>query len=165
MTFNIGVVLSTPPGYDLWVTGSANEFKDGIQAMSAVIETDWMPFTFTMNWKFTRPNLKVRFERGESFCFFFPIEHGLLERFNPTFEQISEHPGLEKQFKVAFSKRLLGLFAVKNLKGKKLEIKEKDRFEGWYIKGEMPDGTEEIASHKKRLDLKPFKMGRGSPCR
>lgn len=160
LTFNLRVVIGTPPGYDLWVTGPVNEFKDGIQAMSAVIETYWMPFTFTMNWKFTRPHWKVRFEKGEPFCFFFPVEHGLLERFSPTFEQISQDSDLEKQYKVALYKRLLPL-ALERLKGKKLEIKEQDRFEGWYIRGEMPDGTE-IADHRKRLELKPFEMRRGS---
>ena len=86
LTFNLGAAISTSPGYDLWVTGPVNEFRDGIQALSAVIETYWMPYTFTMNWKFTRPNLKVRFEKGEPICFFFPIEHGLLERFNPSLQ-------------------------------------------------------------------------------
>ena len=90
LTFELRVIISTCPGYDLWVTGPVNEFKDGIQALSAVMETYWMPYAFTMNWKFTRPNLKVRFEKGEPFCFFFPIEHGLVERFNPAFKQISE---------------------------------------------------------------------------
>src|SRR5436305_15180574 len=88
LTFNVGVVLSTPPGYDLWVTGPVNEFKDGIQALSAVVETYWMPFTFTMNWKFTRPNLKVRFEKGESLCFFFPIKHAVFERLDPRSEDV-----------------------------------------------------------------------------
>jgi hypothetical protein len=152
----VGVVIETPPGYALWVTGPVNEFKDGIQACTAVIETYWMPFTFTMNWKFTRPHLKVRFEKGEPFCFFFPIEHGVLERCNPTFERISEDPDLERQYKFAFYKRAVPLAALKKLKGKELKIKEKDRFDGWYIKGKMPDGTE-TADHKKRLQLKPFK--------
>jgi hypothetical protein len=160
LTFNVGVVIETPPGYDLWVTGPVNEFKDGIQALSAVIETYWMPFTFTMNWKFTRPHLKVRFEKGEPFCFFFPIEHGVLERCNPTFERIGEEPDLERQYKFAFIKRSVPLVALTKLKGKELKVKEKDRYEGWYIRGEMPDGTE-VADHKKRLQVKPFKMGRG----
>jgi hypothetical protein len=159
LTFNVGVVIGTPPGYDLWVTGPANEFKDGIQAMSAVIESYWMPFTFTMNWKFTRPHLTVRFEKGEPFCFFFPIEHGLLERVNPIFEHISEYPDLQKQYKSALYKRAL---LIPFEKWKERELKEKDRFEGWYIRGEMPDGTN-VADHKKRLQLKPFRMGRGSP--
>jgi hypothetical protein len=35
----VGVIIRTGPGNDLWVTGPVNEFKDGIQALSAVIET------------------------------------------------------------------------------------------------------------------------------
>jgi Family of unknown function (DUF6065) len=161
LTFNVGVIISTCPGYDLWVSGPVNEFKDGIQALSAVIETYWMPFTFTMNWKFTRPNLKVRFEKGEPFCFFFPIEHGLLERFNPSFKQISENPDLEKQFNFASGKRSF-VDVLKILKGKEFEkLEDKDRkrlmFQGWYMKGEEPDGTK-VADHKKRVELKPFQM-------
>jgi hypothetical protein len=163
LTFNLGVIISTCPGYDLWVTGPVNEFKDGIQAMSAIIETYWMPFMFTMNWKFTRPNLKVRFEKGEPFCFFFPIEHRLLDRFNPTFKQISEDSDLEKQYTIARGKRSF-ITVLKKVKGKEVsELKEKDRmrltWQGWYMRGEMPDGTEEVVDHQKRVKLKPFKDG------
>jgi hypothetical protein len=45
-----------------------------------------------------------------------------------------------------------------------LKSREKDRFDGWYIRGERPDGTE-IADHRKRLQVKPFKVGRGLPFR
>src|SRR5918911_1448982 len=44
LTFSVGVVIRTPPNYDLWVTGPPNEFKDGIQPLSGVVETYWMPF-------------------------------------------------------------------------------------------------------------------------
>jgi hypothetical protein len=157
LTFNVGGVIRTAPGYDLWVTGPVNEFKDGIQALSAVIETDWMPFTFTMNWKFTRAGCKARFEKGDPFCFFFPIEHGLLERLDPVFDRIEKDPVLEKQYKSAFYMRVLPLVHRK-FKGEEFTILERDRFEGWYIRGEMPGG-DEIAAHKKRLQLKPFRMG------
>jgi uncharacterized protein DUF6065 len=163
LTFIVGVVLETPPGYDLWVSGPVNEFKDGIQALSAVVESYWMPFTFTMNWKFTRPNWRVRFEKEETFCFFFPIEHGLVERFDPSFAQLDELPDLERQYNLAFYKRTLPM-TLKRLRGEEFEIKERDRFEGWYIKGELPDGTE-ISDHKRRLQVKPFDMGRNSPRR
>ena len=41
------------------------------------------------------------------------------------------------------------------------KLKEKDRkrlhFQGWYMRGELPDGTE-IVDHKKCVQPKPFKM-------
>jgi hypothetical protein len=161
LTFRLRVIIRTCPGYDLWVTGPVNEFKDGIQALSAVIETYWMPYIFTMNWKFTRPNLKVRFEKGEPFCLFFPIEHGLLERFNPTFKQISEDPDLEKECNIALRRRAFPNVVRDKLKGKKLKIEERDHkrltFQGWYMRGEMPNGTE-IVDHKKSVQPKPFEM-------
>jgi hypothetical protein len=159
LTFKLQGVIRTCPGYDLWVTGPVNEFKDGIQALSAIIETYWMPFTFTMNWKFTRPNLKVRFEKGEPFCFFFPIEHDLLKQFNPNFKKIDENPDLEKQHKIARSKRI-ALAAFERLKGKKLKGKDDKhlRWQHWYMRGEMPDGTE-VAVHQKRVAVKPFMDG------
>jgi hypothetical protein len=109
-----------------------------------------------MNWKFTRPNLKVRFEKGEPFCFFFPIEHRLLERFNPTFKKIS--PVLERQYKARLAERLLPHI----LKRAGKELTEKDRkrlkYQGWYMGGKISDGTE-VVDHQKRIELKPFKYG------
>lgn len=163
LTFNVGGVIRTPPGHDLWVTGPVNEFKDGIQALSAVVETYWMPFTFTMNWKFTRPGVKVRFEKGEPFCFFFPVEHLLVERIDPVFDRIQQDPLLEKQYKSAFYLRAL-LAVHRKLKGKEFRITERERFEGWYIRGQTPDG-DEIADHRTRLQPKPFRMRGASPRR
>ena len=38
-----------------------------MQPLVGLIETDWLPFPFTMNWVFTRPG-RVRLEKGEPFC-------------------------------------------------------------------------------------------------
>ena len=165
LTFNVGVILRTPPGYNLWITGPINEFKDGIQALSAVIEAYWMPNVFTMNWKFTRPNFKVTFQKGDPFCFFFPIEHRLLDKINPKFKEISEDQDLEKQYNVAFGKRAF-LPVLNILKGQELIIEENDRslqVQGWYMRGKMPDGTE-VVDHKRRAQVKAFEFAsKGTP--
>ena len=54
LTFHINGLFRTPPGWNLWVGGSPNSPKDGIYPLTGVIETDWSPYTFTMNWRFTR---------------------------------------------------------------------------------------------------------------
>ena len=61
-------LFSTEPGAELMVQGPINRPKDGIAALSGVIETDWSPYSFTMNWMFTRPGTPVRFEKGEPYC-------------------------------------------------------------------------------------------------
>ena len=63
LTFHINGLFRTEPEYDLWVTGPTNMVKDGIQPLSGIVETDWSPFTFTMNWLFTRKNAPIAFER------------------------------------------------------------------------------------------------------
>lgn len=97
LTFHIGGLFRTPPGWNLWVGGSPNSPKDGIYPLTGVVETDWSPYTFTMNWRFTRPDHRVHFEAGEPFCFIFPVQRAVLETIEPRFlpieaeEQLAAH--------------------------------------------------------------------------
>ncbi|HEY8289962.1 MAG TPA: DUF6065 family protein, partial [Acetobacteraceae bacterium] len=79
VTVHIQALFRTPPGWNLLVGGSPNRAKDGIAPLSGVIETDWSPYTFTMNWRFTRRNHWVRFEANEPVCFVFPVQRDALE--------------------------------------------------------------------------------------
>ena len=83
LTFNVNALFRTEPGYDLMVTGPLNQPKDGIQPLTGIVETDWAPFTFTMNWKFTRKDSPIAFERDEPFCMIFPLKRGLVEEVEP----------------------------------------------------------------------------------
>ncbi len=96
LTFRINCVFRTEPKYDLLVQGPVNRPKDGIAALSGIIETDWAPYTFTMNWLFTRVDHSVRFVKGEPICHFFPILRGSLESVEPVLKSISEDPELEQ---------------------------------------------------------------------
>src|SRR5690606_23014215 len=71
LTMHPQYLFRTPPGWGLLAGGSPNHVKDGIQPLTGLIETDWLPFPFTMNWIFTRPG-RVKFEKGEPFCFITP---------------------------------------------------------------------------------------------
>jgi len=55
LTFPVGCLLRTEPGINLWITGPPNRPKHGIAPLTGVVETDWSPFSFTMNWRFHRP--------------------------------------------------------------------------------------------------------------
>lgn len=82
LTFNVNALFRTEPGYDLMVTGPLNQPKDGLQPLTGVAETDWAPFTFTMNWKFTRNLTTIAFECDEPSCRIFPLKRGLVEGFS-----------------------------------------------------------------------------------
>src|SRR5689334_19688094 len=55
VTFQLAYLFRTEPGWDLIASGPYNRPKDGIAALTGVIETDWLSFPFTMNWQMTRP--------------------------------------------------------------------------------------------------------------
>src|SRR5271165_1109917 len=88
LTFNVNALFRTEPGYDLMVTGPLNQPKDGLQPLSGIVETDWAPFTFTMNWKFTRKATLIAFERDEPFCMIFPLQRGLVDQVEPEFRAL-----------------------------------------------------------------------------
>ena len=54
-----------PEGSRLLVCGPANYFKTNAHPLTALIETDWMTMSFTMNYKISIPHYPVRFEQGE----------------------------------------------------------------------------------------------------
>lgn len=92
LTFHIPCLFRTEPGVDLMVQGPINRPKDAIAPLSGIVETDWAPYTFTMNWKFTRPGVLVRFEKGEPICHIWPLRRGALEAVEPEVRPLSEAP-------------------------------------------------------------------------
>lgn len=98
LTFHVPCLFRTDPGVELMATGPINRPKDGIAALTGVVETDWSPYPFTMNWTFTRPG-KVRFEAGEPFCHLLPLHRPLLEDAQAEWRPLSETPGLEAQYR------------------------------------------------------------------
>jgi hypothetical protein len=152
LTFAPPVIMRTPPGLNLWVTGPINSFKDGIQAMSASIETDWLPHTFSINWKLTRPGLRVSFAKGEPFCAFFPITRGLVAACEPRLQPLESDPELAAAYRWAGARRELDEL---------LAIREKDAYQGWYTDGVMPNPAKGRgpADHETKIVARPFKRG------
>ena len=169
LTFAPLAMFRTEPGYNLWVTGPPNTFKDGIQALSAVIETDWMPYTFTMNWKITRPQHRIRFEKGEPYCFLFPVPRGLPESMEPQLKDLRDDPDSMHQNQYARRMRsfLRNVKLIKGQAGQEAQIMNKKalKFQKWYMKGQMPDGSAVFEEHQKSLQLRPFEDKRDSVAR
>lgn len=160
-TFHIHALIRTQPGYDLWVQGPVNRPKDGVYPLTGVVETDWMPFTFTMNWKFTRPGVLLRFEKGEPFCHIFPVRRGELEQFHPVLADITDNPQLKADFDTWSASR----------NGFNADLKQpgsEARKAGWqktYYRGVDAEGRPVGADdHRTRVRLRPFlKPGESEP--
>jgi len=154
LTFETGFLLRTPPGWNIWVTGPVNGVKDGIAPLSGVIETDWSPYSFTMNWRFTRPG-EVRFEAGEAVAHFFPVRRDLFERVTPELRTLESDPKTERQMDLWRQSR--SDFAGRLKTGDKEAAEEK--WQKGYYRGLMPDGSRGPADHKTKLRVRPFEPG------
>lgn len=152
VTFHIAGLFRTPPGWNLWVGGPANRAKDGIAPLGGIIETDWSPYSFTMNWRFTRPHHPVRFEENEPICQIFPVDRNLIETIDPVFRPIDEAPELKQQFE-AWS-RSRDAFHVR-MKEHPPE-KPADKWQKLYYRGVDPDGCPGAPDHRAKLNIREF---------
>jgi hypothetical protein len=149
LTFHTGHLFRTDPGVAVWAMGPPNEPKDGIYPLSGLVETEWLPFPFTMNWQFTRPGT-VRFEKGEPFCFITLIEHKRLEEVQPSLRLLASNDPLNQEFKVWAESR--GDF------NKRLKTREEEamrqRWQRHYMHGRNQASGEEFADHVTKRRLK-----------
>ena len=75
VTFSFSYQFRAPAGVTLYVKGPANMPKDGICPLEGIIEADSKK-TITMNWKVTRAQHPIVFERHEPIAVVFPIFRG-----------------------------------------------------------------------------------------
>ncbi len=74
VTFTPPWLFRTPPGWDLYAKGPSNRWKPNCAPLEGVIETWWLNYTFTLNWKLVEPGA-VRFAAGESLGQLIPVPH------------------------------------------------------------------------------------------
>jgi len=102
ISWNIPFLFRTQPaGSRLLVCGPINSFKHGAQPLTAIIESDWMRMSFTMNWKITAPGTSVRFERGEPLLQVIPLATNIgadLETADVTYMRLYEDPEAFKAY-------------------------------------------------------------------
>lgn len=155
LTLHAGYLFRTPPGWSMWAMGPPNHIKDGIQPLAGLVETDWLPFPFTMNWKFTRPG-RVRFEKGEPFCFLTLTRDRDLAQIQPVIRSMDSNSELRAQYDVwqehreAFNKRIF----------RQDPDAVREAWQRYYFRGEFP---EEVAParedhvNKRRLKTPRFR--------
>lgn len=147
LTFSMPWLFRTSPGYGLWVRGPTNTIKDNIMPLDGIVETDWTPYTFTMNWKIMRRNTEVFFQKGDPVCMLVPFPLGMLEEVEPEFRSLDDDPTLKADF-FQFTSRRSG----------NLEVLRRGGEGQWamdYMRGHLPDGTE-VTEHRKAFKLARF---------
>ena len=148
VTFHTDFIFVTNASWNLYASGPANRFKDGVQPLTGIIETSWLPYPFTMNYQLTRPGI-FRFERGEPFCSVMPIPRDYLQDLTPQILDISDNPELEEQHRLFRENR--DAFMQKFRAGDESTLKQ--AWQRLYFMGRMPDGSEAPDRHTNKLRL------------
>jgi hypothetical protein len=151
ITFAVPYLFRTPEGVNLWVKGPSNWIKDGVQPLEGIVETDWLPATFTMNWKLTRTHNPVRFDRGDPICMVVPVARGLAEGLEPCLSRLEQTPTLAEQY-LRWRGDRDGF--LEGLKRREPEAVAR----GWqrdYMKGLLPNGSR-APEHQTRVHLREF---------
>jgi Family of unknown function (DUF6065) len=136
LSFHPGYLFRTDAGWMTWVRGSPNRFKDGIHPLDGLVETSWLPFTFTMNWKFTRP-CTVHFEKDEPFCFITMSPSVTIEGVQPNIMPLEDEPQLHREYRIWASER--SKFSSAMDLGDQLAIEQK--WQKNYLIGRSPSGN------------------------
>ena len=144
-------------------SGPPNRAKHGIAPLEGLTETDWLPYPFTMNWRFTAPGV-IRFEKDEPFCFLQPIPHHRIERFQPVRRPVDSDGDLALQYRKWSEVRTD--FNTRMAAGDPEAARE--AWQKFYFRGEFPDRIAEAPdSHvnKRRMSSLPEVPVPAAPAR
>jgi hypothetical protein len=84
VTFSPPWLFRTPARWDLYAKRPSNRWKPNCVPLEGVIETWWLNYTFTLNWKLVEPG-SVTFSNGESVGQIIPVPHSTFR--NSTAEE------------------------------------------------------------------------------
>jgi LPS sulfotransferase NodH len=103
ITWNTPFLFRTKPdGSRLLVCGPANYFKDNAHPLTAIIESDWMNMSFTMNWKVMRSDQPIRFEAGDPLFQVIPVLGNAcsdLEHSSVVYRKLDDDPEIARAYR------------------------------------------------------------------
>lgn len=150
ITFScLNFIFRTTEGHNLFIKCPTNHFKHGAHTLEAIVETDWLPYTFTLNWKITKANETVYFEKNEPIACAFPIPRGYLESFDAVEYVGDKSSEFSRQHDFWANKRN--------------ELKtQKNRDHAFYIKGLQDVENKKVyESHQKTIRASEFRILEG----
>jgi hypothetical protein len=115
-TITLDFIIKTPEGYSTYIRGIPNKIEKLIKPLDAIVETDWLPYTFTYNFKFNDVGV-VHFKKDEPLFCFFPIERNTVENFKISELPISGNLEMKDDFEKLSNLRIT---AAENSSGKKV---------------------------------------------
>jgi hypothetical protein len=153
LSFVMPWLFRTSDGYGLMVRGPTNMFREHAAPLDGFVETDWAPYTFTMNWKMLTHMTSIWFNKGDPICQLFPYPMKLLEMVKPSVASLDSNPVLKEDFREFVKAR-------REQQANKPPPGEGPNFRMDYLRGRRPDG-ERAPVHKTSLRVQPFAGGSG----
>jgi hypothetical protein len=157
ITFHLDYVIETEPDWELLATGPFNDPKETAAPLTGIMESDWLPYPFTMNWQLLQPGI-TRFEEDEPFCSFFPIPKRTLPNVQVEIHRLADDPELtarHDQFKNARMDFMRRIYAGD-------PDAQKEAWQRHYFVGRHPDGSP-APEHVNKLRLSEPVDRRGAP--
>jgi hypothetical protein len=167
-TWHTGHLFKTEYPYALYVTGAPNYPKHNVIALSGVVETHWLPFTFTMNWQFTAPG-EITIEKDEPICQIFPIDISLFDRVECEIQTLEDAEEFSKEYWNWNFQR------DKFIKDKSHGLVKGNAWQKSYFQGAYPpenerkcpfhvtDDGEQKSTHKTKINVPEFVDKQTSP--
>lgn len=137
-------IVRTSKNVSLYVRGVPNQIAVGLQPFDGIVETDWLPFTFTFNYKFIKPG-RLTIKKDQPLFTFFPVERGYIESFDTRDINVYE----DKEFYEDYLK-------YSDLRDSQNSGKE-GKNGGAYLKGRLYEKEFDIENHIKKVSLPEFK--------
>lgn len=139
ITLQLDFIVRTPENYSLYIRGVPNDISENIiiRPLDAIVETDWLPFTFTYNFKFIKPGT-VYFKKGQPLFSFFPIERNTVEKFLLEEQKIENNQDLLEDFKILGEERFK-------------QNQEQLKFSRFYFNAKSAHKAFKVKNHIKKL--------------
>jgi len=157
ITWNTPFLFRTKPeGSRLLICGPANYFKTNVQPLSALIESDWISMSFTMNWKIMVANQPVRFELDEPLFQAIPLASNIcadLEDASVSYQKLSDNPELFRAYQEWDQERRR--FHDQKASG---EVKPND-WQKDYFQGRDATGREAASYHMTKVKPPQVRFG------
>jgi hypothetical protein len=150
LTLQTGLLLTTPEPFGLFVGAPVNMPRTAVAPLSGFVETNWLPYPFTLNWQFVRRGVPVRVLRGEPVATVWPMDPATLEGFTLEVAPLAADAPLAQRSRAWQSAR------DQHLAEAALRV-EAGGEHGWqrdYLRGIEPGGSMLAdRSHRTRLTL------------
>ena len=136
ITFHLDYLIETEQDWGIIATGPFNDPKPEAAPLTGIIESEWLPYPFTMNWQLLRPGI-TRFEEGEPFCFFLPVPLRVLPNTDIQIHRLADDGELQARHNQFRDTR--NDFMARINAGDREAIKE--AWQRHYFVGRHPDGV------------------------